>query len=564
MKTSFLSKFIVRLASFALALVFVLAPLSACAPRDQGGDDGDDICEDPALEVEFFDETISAITYTKSSDISGSSLYYNNSLFKDGPFVGDPFLLYDDGVFYLYGTTRKYVNPGKITEAFEVYFSTDLVNWTDGGACYTPEKSDWCKSRLWAPEVYKIDGRYYMYYTGAVSDTGVLHGSVCVADSPIGPFSNKVADGITGRKPIFDFGSDFPTIDGTLFTDDDGSLYYFFVRDQIGDNSSSGGTDVSTRSTLWGVELENPYTIKEGSAPVKLTEVGRSTIDDKNKRSQAWELQQGKWNEGPFVLKHDGKYYLTYSANYFGSKYYAIGYAVSDSPLGSYTKPKQAEIMGIDPKEDASRAYFCGTGHAMFLDIGGEMFVVYHTLIPDTDTWRHFTVDRAGFREDGSLYINGPTVTAQYLPGEVSGVYNIASEATVSTVNIVSGGELLTDGEFCTTAAFSGNTAVSGAGEVSVTLEFDRVRHITGVMVYNGNDYDASFVSVDNIKLGQYYSFDNIPVLSDTIDSSNKLIYAGSCAILELSGEALAQSVTITFSCDSPINISEIVVLGVG
>jgi len=77
-------------------------------------------------------------------------------------------------------------------------------------------------------------------------------------------------------------------------------------------------------------------------------------------------------------------------------------------------------------------------------------------------------------------------------------------------------------------------------------------------------DYDASFVSVDNIKLGQYYSFDNIPVLSDTIDSSKKLIYAGSCAILELSGEALAQSVTITFSCDSPINISEIVVLGVG
>lgn len=39
-----------------------------------------------------------------------------------------------------------------------------------------------------------------------------------------------------------------------------------------------------------------------------------------------WELKKGLVAEGPFVLKHKGKYYLSYSANDTRSIYYAIGY----------------------------------------------------------------------------------------------------------------------------------------------------------------------------------------------------------------------------------------------
>ena len=546
---------LIRITAALLTLFMLIAPIAGCA---KAGDPGKGDVTPERIEV--YDETITGRGFANSGEMPASA-WFNNKKYSDGPYVGDPFLLYDDGVFYLYGTTRKYVNPGKITEAFEVYYSTDLINWTDGGACYTPAKADWCKSRLWAPEVYKIDGRYYMYYTGAASDTAVLHGSVCVADSPLGPFTNKVADGVNPKKPVFDFGNDFPTIDGTLFTDDDGMLYYFFVRDQIGDNDSSGGSNKTTRSTLWGIELENPYTIKEGASPVKLTEVARSTISEKGAYTQPWEKQQGMWNEGPYVLKHDGKYYLTYSANYFGSKYYAIGYAVSDSPLGKYTKPENAEIMGIDPDESADRAYFSGTGHAMFLEIEGETFVVYHSLIPNTDTLRNFTIDRTGFRPDGSLYIDGPTVSAQPLPSVITGLTNIASEATVTADGISSGIELLTDGEFCTTAARSENAALTGGGKVTITLEFEEVRDVAGIVIYNGNDYKNAFFKVDKIDIGQYYSFEDVPVLEDSYDKKLKLIYAGSCAILELSAPATAKSVTITLESDSPLRISEIYVL---
>lgn len=511
--------------------------------------------------VEVFDETVTGTNYTSSIRAARSDLFYYNKLYKAGPFAGDPYLFYDEGTFYLYGTTRKYVRPGSIVEEFEVYTSKDLVTWEDGGACFVPDKNDWCTDRLWAPEVYKFGDKYYMYYTAAKGTSGVLHGSVAVADSPLGPFTNDVAEGIDGSKPIFDFSSSFPTIDGSVFVDDDGSMYYFFVRDQIGDNASSGGTNTTRRSTLWGIEMENPYTLKEGAKPVKLTEVGRSSLEEKGPYTQVWETQQGMWNEGPFVLKHNGKYYLTYSANYFGSKYYAVGYATSDSPLGTYVKDDNLPIMGIDPKEDSNWSYFDGTGHAMFLTVGDELFVVYHTLMPEKDGFRHFTIDSVGFRDDGTLYINGPTVSSQNLPSAVTGVTNIADKATVTAENITSGKEYLTDGQFNASLVYKELEAVGGAGTVTVTFTFDTPRDILGVMVYNSADFNTAFMTVKNIRIGEHYSFDNQKVLIDSYDTSKKAIYAGSCAILELNKPVKVYTVTVTLESDKPVSISEIKIL---
>lgn len=508
-----------------------------------------------------FDETVVGTNYKTSSEAMASSLFYNNKLYKEGPYAGDPFLYYEDGTFYLYGTTRKYVRPGSIVEEFEVYTSKDLVNWEDGGACFVPEKGDWCTDRLWAPEVYKIGDKYYMYYTAAKGSGGVLHGSVAVADSPLGPFTNDVAEGVDGSKPVFDFGSNFPTIDGSLFIDDDGSMYYFFVRDQIGDNASSGGNNTTVRSTLWGIEMENAYTIKEGATPVKLTEVGRSTLKEKGVYTQRWETQQGMWNEGPFVLKHDGKYYLTYSANYFGSKYYAVGYATSDSPLGTYIKDTNLPIMGIDPKEDSNWDYFDGTGHAMFLTVEDELYVVYHTLMPEKDGFRHFTIDTVGFREDGTLYINGPTVTAQKLPSAITGVTNKADQALVTASGTVSGVEYLTDGQCNASRVYQDLEAKIEGGKVTLTFTFESAVDVVGVTVFNSADYIASFTAVDTITLGEYYTFEDVRVLSDSYQKSKQAVLAGSAAILELNKPVSVKTVTLTFDSETPIQISEVMIL---
>ena len=84
--------------------------------------------------VEVFDETVTGTNYTSSIRAARSDLFFYNKLYKAGPFAGDPYLFYDEGTFYLYGTTRKYVRPGSIVEEFEVYTSKDLVTWEDGCA----------------------------------------------------------------------------------------------------------------------------------------------------------------------------------------------------------------------------------------------------------------------------------------------------------------------------------------------------------------------------------------------------------------------------------------------
>ena len=133
-----------------IALLLTLITLISCFSACTGDKTPDAGTQNET--VDPFDPTVIGTNHTTSVKAKQSALYYFNKAYKAGPFAGDPYLFYDDGTFYLYGTTRKYVKPGSIVEKFEVYYSTDLVNWEDGGACFSPARGDWCTSRLWAPD----------------------------------------------------------------------------------------------------------------------------------------------------------------------------------------------------------------------------------------------------------------------------------------------------------------------------------------------------------------------------------------------------------------------------
>ena len=109
--------------------------------------------------------------------------------------TADPFVMLDGDTYYCYGTRAG--NPNK---GFEAFSSKDLKTWKREG--YVIQTGH---NLYWAPEVYKFDGKYYMYY----SANHKLY--VAVADSPLGPFQD-----VTGT-PMVDFGKN--TIDNTIFTD---------------------------------------------------------------------------------------------------------------------------------------------------------------------------------------------------------------------------------------------------------------------------------------------------------------------------------------------------------
>lgn len=89
--------------------------------------------------------------------------------------------------------------------------------------------------------------------------------------------------------------------------------------------------------------------------------------------SQAWEEVWPRVNEGSFIIKHNGIYYMTYSANSYESQFYGIGFATADNIYGSW---KKYEGNPIFQKPNN----LVGVGHStLFTDKKGQLRIVFHT-----------------------------------------------------------------------------------------------------------------------------------------------------------------------------------------
>lgn len=254
--------------------------------------------------------------------------------------IGDPFILPFENVYYHYSTGDK--------DGFSVYTSPDLLHWENRGPCYQNSKVG--ESNFWAPEVYRAHGRFYMFFTSKNPRKERLMLSVAVSDSPLGPFMD------IGNEPVFDFG--YAAIDGSVFFDEDGRAYLLFAKD-CSENLVKG---IHT-SQIFGAEL-TPDLLHVKKEPILL-----STPEGiREQRDPSWQ-----WNEGPFLIKEKGIYYLSYSVNYFADRRYSVCYATSSSPLGPFRKASENPILECREKE------FSGPGHNMYFHtFEGKAMTAFH------------------------------------------------------------------------------------------------------------------------------------------------------------------------------------------
>ena len=244
--------------------------------------------------------------------------------------LADPFILEDDGWFYIYGTHAD--------DGIVVYRSRDLKRWS--GRCGNAanglalHKDDvWGEKWFWAPEVYRIGDRYIMTYSAEE------HICYAESDSPCGPFVQSE------KRPYLDEKG----IDSSIFVDDDGKAYMFWVRFTRG-------------NVVWVAEMTPDL------RQVKL-ETARRLIDV---QEGTWEHLMGRVAEGPLVVKHKGLYYLTYSCNDYRSRDYAVGVAVADSPTGPYERCAGNPVLH-------RHCGYVGTGHhALLRTKRGDLYMVYH------------------------------------------------------------------------------------------------------------------------------------------------------------------------------------------
>lgn len=312
--------------------------------------------------------------------------------------TADPFVFKDsNGIYYCYVTGK----------GFTVFLSKDLVRWVKGSSNPFPSSNyKWATDNFWAPEVVKVGNMYYMHYTGKDSD-GIMKIGMAKSSSPLGPFVD-VSD-----KPFLDRG-DKSTIDSHIFFDDDGRAYMFFANDMS--TNLIPGTTNKKRSEIWAVEIKPDLSDTIGSPKLLFFPV------------QSWEYNASSndfWNEAPSMIKHNGVYYLMYSANCYCSNY-GIGYAIARSPMGTYTKYSQNPILsGVS-------SYVSGPGHnsVVMSPDNSEMICVYHshTDLVLQGGKRMVNIDRMGFTSNGVLYINGPTYSPQDYPSSIlNGVENPVS-----------------------------------------------------------------------------------------------------------------------------------------
>lgn len=282
-----------------------------------------------------------AVALTRAATPAGAT--YTNPLLPAN--LADPAVVRHDGTFHLYATGEVDGDNGT-----RVYTSPDLVTWQAGPVVFRPGPP-----HVWAPDVWRDpnSGRWYLYYT--VNKTV----GVAEADGPLGPF--------TIRRQFFD-----QAIDAHLFRDDDGRLYLYFVQ-------------------FPGFRI----TVQPLSSPTEPAGAPKLVLQPQS----GWETRAGRVTEGPWMIKHAGRYYLMYSGSGANTPDYAVGYAVADHPLGPFTRAPHNPIV------HRSDGLF-GPGHGCAIqDDAGQWWHIYHQKRTERIEWPRFiAMDPLRFDDAGRLH----------------------------------------------------------------------------------------------------------------------------------------------------------------
>jgi beta-xylosidase len=247
-------------------------------------------------------------------------------------FTADPSAHVFEGRIYIYtshdiDTDQPADNIGSSFDMkdYHVYSFKDFqAPVVDHGEILNIKDVPWASRQLWAPDAAFKNGTYYLYFPAKDKDD-IFRIGVATCETPGGKFT---------AQPEYIPGSF--SMDPAVLVDDDGQAYMVF-----------GG--------LWGGQLERWRTGKydpsgtgpDGTQPAMGPRVAKlradmlgfdgpvqeiSILDPDGKPLLAKDHKR-RFFEGPWMHKHNGLYYLTYST---GDTRYLV-YATGKNPMGPFT-----------------------------------------------------------------------------------------------------------------------------------------------------------------------------------------------------------------------------------
>lgn len=280
-----------------------------------------------------------------------------NPLF-DGFYAADPSVVQYNGKFYVYATIDPW--GGDELAVFETKDFTTWeqkhINWPTRQQCTSPTSKD---SKVWAPSVVQKNGRFYMYVSvGSEVWAGV-------ADNPLGPWKNIKPD----NSPLIpaNYIPGYHMIDAECFIDD-GQAYLY-----------------------WGSGLN----WVNGKCFVVKLKPDMYSFDGTYK-----DITPPNYFEGPFMFKHDSKYYLMYSNGKAIDSTYNTRYSVGDSPVGPWTEGANSPILQSTPDGKV-----VGPGHHTVFVYKGQPYILYHKIFPQKKDYvlRQLFLGALVFDKNGSI-----------------------------------------------------------------------------------------------------------------------------------------------------------------
>ena len=224
--------------------------------------------------------------------------------------AADPVCEYFKGKYYLFAS-----------KSGGYWSSPDLVKWT-----YIPSKTIGTIEN-YAPAILVLNNALYYLASG----------------DPVMIYKNSNPD--NDNWELIDTQFRFPlagNTDPAFFEDDDGRVYIYW--------------GCSNKDPIAGVEVDPQNGFKVIGEPAVLIEHQSDRYGWEVSGNNNEENKDG-WNEGPCMLKHNGKYYLQYAAPGTEFRVYGDGVYVGDRPLGPF------RYVESNPFSFKSGGFIGGAGH---------------------------------------------------------------------------------------------------------------------------------------------------------------------------------------------------------
>ena len=276
----------------------------------------------------------------------------------------DPWVIQHQGMYYYLSS-----DDGSIWLNSDAKLQSAIKD--KGQRIWTPPKGTEYSEEIWAPEIFFIDGYWYVYFAADDGENANHRMFVLKSetDNPFGKYKchGKISDS-----------TDKWAIDGTILQHED-ALYFLW---------SGWEGDENVQQNLYIAKMKSPTEIAS-----ERVLISQATYD--------WEkIGTPLINEGPQVLQNKNDIFIIYSASGSWTDHYTLGQLklTGNDPLNAdaWQKKEQAVFSSTDN--------IFAPGHASFTKSpdGTEDWIIYHAAKCKGAAWdrdvhmKSFTWDKNG------------------------------------------------------------------------------------------------------------------------------------------------------------------------